>query len=99
MKKTVTVTLSIPVQVDGVDYASLTFRPMKARDALVAEGEESQVMAGYKLFATLADVPLEVILDLDMTDLVKVGEEVAPLMGKLPAAKAAAGETPSLGGT
>ena len=85
MKKTITVTLNTPVQVDGVDYASLTFRPMKARDALVAEGEDSQVLAGFKLFAVLADVPVDVILELDMLDLAKVGEEVAPLMGKLPA--------------
>lgn len=85
MKKTASVTLDTPVTVEGVEYTSLTFRPMKARDALVAEGEESQVMAGYKLFAALADVPVEVILDLDMIDLAKVGEEVAPLMGKLPA--------------
>lgn len=85
MKKTVTVTLNTPVHHDGVEHATLTFRPMKARDALVAEAEESQVMAGFKLFAALADVPIEVILDLDMIDLAKVGEEVAPLMGKLPA--------------
>lgn len=85
MKKTATVTLAAPVTFDGVEYTSLTFRSMKARDALVAEGEESQVMAGYRLFAALADVPVEVILDLEMVDLAKVGEEVAPLMGKLPA--------------
>lgn len=85
MKKTVTVPLSQPVEHDGKTYSELTFRPMKARDALVAEGEESQVMAGYKLFAALADVPVEVILDLEMADLAKVGEEVAPMMGKLPA--------------
>lgn len=84
MKKTVTVPLNTPVDHEGVNYASLTFRPMKARDALVAEGEESQVLAGFKLFAALADVPVEVILELDMIDLAKVGEEVAPLMGKLP---------------
>ena len=85
MKKTVTVTLNTPVHHDGVEHTMLTFRPMKARDALVAEAEESQVMAGFKLFAALADVPIEVIHDLDMIDLAKVGEEVAPLMGKLPA--------------
>ncbi|MCR6672208.1 phage tail assembly protein [Devosia ginsengisoli] len=84
MKKTVTVPLSEKVEHDGKTYTELTFRPMKARDALVAEGEESQVMAGYKLFAALADVPVEVILDLEMVDLAKVGEGVAPLMGKLP---------------
>lgn len=85
MKKTVTVTLDTPVTHDGVEHQTLTFRQMKAKDALVAEGEESQVLAGYKLFAALADVPVEVILELEMTDLAKVGEEVSPMMGKLPA--------------
>lgn len=83
--KNVIVKLETPVSHDGVDYPSLTFRRMKARDALVAEGEENQTMAGFKIFAALADVPVEVILELDMVDLAKVGEEVAPLMGKLPA--------------
>jgi len=85
MKKTITVPLNAAVEHDGITYASLTFRPMKARDALVAEGEQSEVLAGFKLFAALADVPVEVILELDMIDLAKIGEEVAPLMGKLPA--------------
>jgi hypothetical protein len=57
---------------------------MKARDALVAEEEKNQIMAGYKIFAALADVPVDVILELEMIDLAKVSEEVAPLMGKLP---------------
>lgn len=78
----VTVPLANPVEHDGKSYAELTFRRMKARDALVAEGETNQVMAGYRLFAALAGVPVDVILDLDMEDLTKVGVEVAPLMGK-----------------
>ena len=82
--KTVTIPLAEPVEHDGKVYKELTFRRMKAKDALVADGEQNQVMAGYRLFAALADVPVEVILELEMLDLAKVGEEVAPLMGKLP---------------
>lgn len=83
--KTVTVPLNEPVHHDGTEYKSLTFRRMKARDALVAEDEKNQIMAGYKIFAALAGVPVDVILDLEMIDLARVSEEVAPLMGKLPA--------------
>jgi hypothetical protein len=88
--KTVTVPLTEKVEHEGKSYTELTFRRMKARDALTAEGEESQIMAGYKLFAALADVPVEVILELEMVDLAKIGEEVAPMMGKLPASVMAA---------
>lgn len=87
--KTASLTLATPVTVEGQAYTQLTFRRMKARDALAGEGETNQVMAGYKLFAALADVPLDVILELDMEDLTEVGAVVAPLMGKRAAAKMA----------
>lgn len=87
--RTVTVTLSEPVTVDGKTYAELTFRRMKARDTLVGEGEGNQISAGYKMFAALADVSLDVILELDVEDLAEVGAAVAPLMGKRAVALAA----------
>lgn len=77
-----TVELATPVEHEGTVYSRLTFRRMKARDALLAEGEASQVMAGYKLFAALADVPVDVILDLDMQDMTAVAEAAALQMGK-----------------
>jgi hypothetical protein len=80
----VDVPLKHPVTVEGKTYSTLTFRRMKARDALVGEGEDSEVRAGYQIFAALADVPLAVILDLDMEDMAIIGAKVAPLMGKLP---------------
>ena len=79
---TVTVPLGTPVTVDGKTYAELTFRRMKARDTLAGEGEQDQIAAGYKLFAALADVPLDVILELDIEDLGEIGGKIAPLMGK-----------------
>lgn len=78
----VVVPLNSPVTHDGVTHDSLTFRRMKARDALVGEEETNQVMAGYRIFAALAGVPIEVILELDMEDLAEVGAKVAPMMGK-----------------
>ncbi|WP_394689060.1 phage tail assembly protein [Hoeflea sp.] len=78
----VTVDLDFPVPHEGREISSLTFRRMKARDALAGEGIESEVRAGYAIFAALAGVDVAVIEDLDIEDLAKVGEEVAPLMGK-----------------
>lgn len=86
MTEAPTLTLIHPVTVEGKTYSSFTLRRMKARDALVAEDETSKVMAGYHMFATLADVPVEVILELDMEDLTELGVKVAPLMGKRGAA-------------
>lgn len=80
--KSVTVPLILPVEVNGKVYSELNFRRMKARDALSGEGETDETKAGFALFATLADVPLDVILELDMEDLAEVGAKVAPLMGK-----------------
>jgi hypothetical protein len=80
--KSVTVDLDYPVTHDGREITSLTFRRMKARDALAGEGVENEVRAGYAIFAALAGVDVSVIEELDIEDLAKVGDEVAPLMGK-----------------
>ena len=81
-KKSVTVNLEWPIDHDGREIASLTFRRMRAGDAFVAEGEENQARAGYLLFAALAGVDLAVIEKIDMEDMERVAEEVTPLMGK-----------------
>ncbi|MCX2722621.1 phage tail assembly protein [Roseibium salinum] len=80
--KSVDVPLDEPVEHDGVKYEKLTLRRMKAGDTLVAEGEESEARAGFKLYAALAGVPFEVIADLDLDDFMTLVEKAAPLMGK-----------------
>ncbi|MBN9047470.1 MAG: phage tail assembly protein, partial [Rhizobiales bacterium] len=52
----VTVPLEYPVPYNGTEVKELTFRRMKGKDTLVAEGVESQVRAGYMIFAALAGV-------------------------------------------
>lgn len=74
--------LVYPVTVEGREYTILTFRRMKAKDALAAEGVESQARAGYLLYATLAGVDVAVIEELDIDDLTAIAEKVVPLMGK-----------------
>ena len=80
--QSVTVELEFPVTHEGRDIKELTFRRMKARDALAGEGIESEVRAGYAIFATLAGVDVAVIEELDLEDLGKIGKQIAPLMGK-----------------
>lgn len=80
--QTITVDLDFPLTVEGREYTTLTFRRMKAKDALVAEDESNKARAGYLMFAALADVDLAVIEELDIEDLEKIGEAIVPLMGK-----------------
>lgn len=86
--KTVTMQLREPVTVDGVTYKELTFRRMKAKDALLSEDEGNKIIAGYRLFAALAGVDLAVIEELDIDDLEELSEKLVPLMGKSAAAEA-----------
>ena len=86
----VTVPLEYPVTVEGTEYTQLTFRRMKAKDTLTGEDTQDATQAGFKIYAALAGVPVEVIHELDVEDLAEVGAKVAPLMGKRVAAKLAA---------
>ncbi|GAA5542413.1 phage tail assembly protein [Brucella sp. NBRC 113783] len=95
----VTVPLEYPVSYKGGEVRELTFRRMKAKDALVAEGVESEVLAGYLLFAALASVDVELIKELDVEDMEAIGERIAPLMGKSATAKLSPVIAPSLGET
>lgn len=102
-KKSVTVDLEWPIEYDGREVKSLSFRRMKAKDALVAEGETNQARSGYALFAALAGVDIALIEELDIEDLEAIGQAVVPLMGnsarramekaQADQAKASSGET------
>ncbi len=74
--------LATPVSHEGATYNELTLRRMKAGDSLVAEEHQSQAKAGMALFAAMAGVPVEVIMELDMDDFMDLTEKAAPLMGK-----------------
>ncbi|MEJ8474443.1 phage tail assembly protein [Roseibium algae] len=80
--KTITVPLDEAVEVEGVTYSSLTLRRMKAGDALVGEGVESEAKTGFLMFAALAGVSVEVIQELDLEDFEKLTEAAIPMMGK-----------------
>ncbi|SON55539.1 hypothetical protein HDIA_1998 [Hartmannibacter diazotrophicus] len=85
--KSATVTLEFPIEeVDGTPLETpitqLTFRRMKAKDALTMEGIDGKTEAGFALYAALAGVEPAVIAELDTDDLTAITEKVAPLMGK-----------------
>lgn len=82
-RKTVTVTIEgDPPVHDGKTYTSLTLRKMKAKDLVAADLVQGEARKGFALFASMAGVPIQVIEELDMDDLEKLGREAAPLMGK-----------------
>lgn len=96
---TVTVPLEYPITHNDQEIRELTFRRMKAKDTLVAEGEENKAKAGFLVFAALAEVDIEVIEELDIEDIETIGEKVTPLMGKSANAKMDTEKKPSLGET
>lgn len=68
-------------------YIELTFRKMKARDLVAMDAVQGEMRKTFALFASMADVPIQVIEEMDGDDFIRMGAEVAPLMGK--SAKAA----------
>jgi hypothetical protein len=86
--KTVTVKLSTPVTYGDKTYASLTFRKMKAKDLVAAEigGKSGDAGRTMGMLASMADVPIPVITELDIDDFNALSATVAPLMGKSAAA-------------
>ncbi len=78
--------LEFPVTYDGREIKTLTFRRMRAGDALIAEATESDIMAGFVLFAELAGVDVDVIKLLDNEDMENITLALVPLMGKQSAA-------------
>lgn len=81
-KKTLTIDLEEPVNVDGTTYETLTFRRRKAKDLSrmdLVKGDNRKHMA---MLASMAGVPLQVIEELEGDDYDRVAEETVPLVGK-----------------
>jgi hypothetical protein len=84
------ITLTTPVAFNGKSYTSLTLRRAKVKDLEAAEmarkegGDFSSMVA---LVASLADVPVGVVREMDADDLTKLSDE---LPGFLPSSTAPA---------
>jgi hypothetical protein len=87
--KTVTVRLEEPVTLDGgpnkapTTYVELTFRRPKGRDLLVMDRLAGDLNKTIGMMASMAGVPYPVFEEMDAGDFARVGEEIAPLLGKL----------------
>lgn len=71
-----------PPVFDGEKITSLTFRKAKARDLLAADAVKGQLRKSMALFASICDVPLTVIEDLDIEDFEAVGTKAPDYLGK-----------------
>lgn len=67
---------------DGKTYTEVTLRKMKAKDLIAADLVQGQSRKSFAIFASMADVPIQVIEQLDMDDFDKLSEKATPLMGK-----------------
>lgn len=76
------VTLDFPLEDMEPPVKELRLRRMKAKDGIAGEDVENKALAGFALYAELAKVSPEVISELDVDDLERVGEATIPLMGK-----------------
>ena len=65
--------LSNPVKIDGVEVHELNLRTPKVRDLLIASKNNTpDSEREVNLIANLAEVPAEVIQDLDLRDYLKI---------------------------
>ncbi|WP_298981585.1 phage tail assembly protein [uncultured Roseibium sp.] len=77
------IALSEAVSVNDVDYTELTFkRKRKVRDLLAADAHTGQLNKVNAVYASMAGVPIDVILDLDADDYDDLESRIEPLMGK-----------------
>ena len=67
--KNTKIKLNFPVLVDGTDYKELSLRRPKVRDLIAADADnDSSAKKEVFMFATLSELPIEVIEELDAKD-------------------------------
>lgn len=76
-----TIPLDFPVSHGGVDYTSLEFRRPKGGDLRRGQKDGgNDIDVSFKLMATLAELPIEVIDELDPVDLDKINDWLEPIL-------------------
>lgn len=78
----ITVTLDVPVTFKDRTYSELTFGRRKAKHLLKMDAVKGEIAKSFALYAAMADVPFQVIEELDGDDYERIAEETLPLMGK-----------------
>lgn len=82
MSEPVTFTPDTPPVHNGKSYPVLSMRKMKAKDLVSADLVAGDTRKVFAVIASMADVPIQVIEDLDGDDYDRLEELVKPLMGK-----------------
>ncbi|MRN66536.1 phage tail assembly protein [Brucella sp. 10RB9213] len=82
MSKTITVQLSTPINHDGKQISSITFKEPTARDACNADLVEGDFKKMLAIISGMAGLPLPILQDLPMREFNRIVKEVAPLMGE-----------------
>lgn len=81
-----TINLSEPIKWGDKTYSSVTFtRKMKGKDMLAMDSVKGEIHQQYALLASLLDVPIPVISEIDVDDLTSIMEAMAPFLGKFTA--------------
>lgn len=78
----ITFTPAEPIQHGGKAYPSLTLRKRKAKDMVAADLVSGATRKTFAVYASMADVPIGVIEELDADEFDRLEEVAAPLMGK-----------------
>lgn len=84
------ITLKYPVEFAGKTYANLTLRRAKARDLIAGDAVAGEMRKAFAIYASICDVPLDVILDLDAEDVGQLSEVAEALLGNFRGAAAGA---------
>lgn len=82
----VEIALTTPVSFNGATFERLTMRKMKVKDLVAGDLATGDTAKTIAIFASMANVPIQVIEELDMDDFEQLSREAAPLMGKSAAA-------------
>ncbi len=65
--------LSNPIKIDGVEVNEISLRRPKVRDLLISDRKNiSEAEREVNLIANLAEIPAEVIQELDLCDYMKI---------------------------
>lgn len=78
---TKTVTLDVPVTINGKEVTSVTFRRPSGRDWRRTDEEKGEVGKAYRLAASISGLPMQVFDDMDGNDAL-LCSAVAGKMGK-----------------
>ena len=82
MSDTITITLKNPIEHDGKQFQTLTFREATTGDACNADLVQGDFQKMLAVLAGMAGVPLQVMRAIPMREFNEIVKQVTPLMGE-----------------